>query len=379
MGNPMDFWTKGEYFQISQINMSIFLNFDFYGSHNVGDDLMVAGFLEVFPHSLAPLECQTKQHIASQRIRFPQIQWEPVSTKDIQPQCLLGIGDTPFQLTSGVWFLEKLLRDAKIAKDKNIPMYMIGVGAEKEVKNDTKYIHKILESISHIWTRDEFSKQILVDNFKFPDEKVTASSDLANIYLDKWSQSIDFNRERPVDLAVCFFAEEKLLQPTDIPALKKFFRKNATQLQMVFNANETRKREPFEWYIYHQLMFNWFDRTFRPLPNLTYYSPEYATGSMNDLIDSYKDYKTVLTSRYHGLMTAAWAGCKVAVLERSSKVSALAQELGIPIIQKPFTVEKIEEGYANAKVVDRNLLASLSKNAKQSVEELAGVIGKLYK
>ena len=56
--------------------MHLHIGHTFFGAGNIGDDLVLAGFLDGI--SGAPglrLTCGTRYDIASQRRRFPQIEW----------------------------------------------------------------------------------------------------------------------------------------------------------------------------------------------------------------------------------------------------------------------------------------------------------------
>ena len=109
--------------------------------------------------------------------------------------------------------------------------------------------------------------------------------------------------------------------------------------------------------------------------NVKIYTPDYfAEVNTEELVRHYSECKTVMTSRYHALLTAAWAGCRVVSMERSSKVTALSEELGIKEIKKPFTPEKLKQGFEEAKVVDRNILLQMFRNASNSISELKKLI-----
>src|SRR5262249_30953143 len=119
----------------------ILLGFDFYGAGNVGDDLMLQGFLASIPPEQADslhFACITPHQVASQRQRFKQIEWfasPQVNREEMLSQCdyWLGVGDTPFQITCGSWFLDKILNDLRLTQRHGLPMHMIGIGAEEEV------------------------------------------------------------------------------------------------------------------------------------------------------------------------------------------------------------------------------------------------------
>src|ERR1700761_6297644 len=97
---------------------SISLGFDFYGSGNIGDDLMLAGFLQGLSQvgsAWPALHGRSRFPLGTQQTRFPEITWVDTAAaarKPADPEaCWAGVGDTPFQLTSGPWFLEYSLEE----------------------------------------------------------------------------------------------------------------------------------------------------------------------------------------------------------------------------------------------------------------------------
>jgi hypothetical protein len=67
------------------------------------------------------------------------------------------------------------------------------------------------------------------------------------------------------------------------------------------------------------------------------------------------------------LLTGAWAGCKIAAIGRSSKVSALARQLEVPYCIPPLTIDKLKELQSQAVAVDPKRLSQMSETARAGI------------
>lgn len=122
-------------------------------------------------------------------------------------------------------------------------------------------------------------------------------------------------------------------------------------------------------------MFNPAERLFNK--SIKYFQPDYFNlKSTAELVSHYPECDTIIASRYHALLTAAWAGCKVVSIERSSKVTVLAELLGIPEVKKPITSGKLFSALEKAKLIDRNILNSLLSDAEKGISGLNSNIRK---
>src|ERR1700733_6488986 len=92
------------------------IGLDFFGAGNLGDDLMLAGFLKGIKDlglssKMRRLRALCSLDRVSQRIRFPEIDWVDGKAKGAREDAfksadaVLGIGGTPFQISIGRWFL----------------------------------------------------------------------------------------------------------------------------------------------------------------------------------------------------------------------------------------------------------------------------------
>ena len=348
---------------------SIGIGFDFYGAGNIGDDLMIAGFIKAISQiysqdSSCKLYSLTRWNINSQRVRFPEIAWisttDSISEKYLdssQIQCWAGIGDTPFQLTSGEWFLE-----FQLSQLNNINSFqnkvLVSVGAESEIEPRSRDFAKIADVFDRISTRDIHSYKIITQLLGIAEDRIYCGADLANISLFNLVYQKKFEKKFNLGLIVA----GDTLSKKDIRSVGNFIQNSSEPI--AFIAGETRLLNYVERGIYARL-------TRFPLSKVKKMStlcvPHYDKGSIEDLVAPICACETIISSRYHGLLTAAWAGCKVAAIGRSSKVSALAELLKIPYAELPITPEKLKTLSEQAVIVSTDILLSLKEKALQSV------------
>ncbi len=244
-----------------------FLGFDFYGAGNIGDDLMLGGFSEEFSSYDFDLRitCSLpKSRIMSQRKRFPNIEWVTHSSLQDRKAMIsnsdfwVGIGDTPFQVSSGRWLLDSIESDLKMIRGQK--KLMIGIGCEEEVIKEKKIASSVASSLDYIWTRDKKSKEILIDILNVDPNKVSMGGDLANISLERMFRNLtDRSREK-----VGFMYYSEKIDSRNIYILRKFLNRLKKERNVVFLANETRERG-FEYEIYKKI-FNRFSYFFSPPP-----------------------------------------------------------------------------------------------------------------
>ncbi len=349
---------------------SILMGFVFFGAGNIGDDLMIAGFsqalAELQEKEQLKLYSRTDHNIKSQQIRFPEISWSHTDEKKVydptQIECWAGVGDTPFQLTSGSWSLDILLSNLEEIK-KFKQRVLVGIGAETEIKPRTEEFALIANSFDKIYTRDKHSTQILEDWLKVKSDRLFTGSDLANISLPTLLANKTIEKKFQLGLIVA----GDTLSKKDSGEIGKFIA--SQNEQVAFIAGETRMANYGERYIFRKLTrFPWS----KVRKKATLQVPDYHNGSLYELIQPIVECETILSTRYHGLLTAAWSGCKVAAIARASKVKALAEVLKVPYCELPVTVEKLESLQKEATVVSKDLLESLKDQAIQGINFALG-------
>ena len=330
---------------------------------------MVAGFLSALDElKLIPriqLTATTAWNVKSQILRFPEISWIDVSKGAKQDlfdpschECWAGVGDTPLQLSCGDWFLNKMLANTKIISGFSKKV-LINIGAESEImsrKEDFTSIIKIFDKIS---TRDEESTNIIQALLGSESEKVYTASDLANISLPMILKDNRCARHYELGLIIA----NDTFSECDIEEIGLFIASSKGIISFI--AGETRKDPSFERGVYKQLTKGLWSPIKRKAQLCI---PPYNTGSLNDLVRPICECNTIISSRYHCLLIAAWAGCRVSAIARSSKVLALAKTLGIPFIPPPITHEKMRSLQEASKYVSKDILMELNEKAKLGIE-----------
>ena len=151
--------------------LHVHIGHHFFGAGNLGDDLMLAGFLAAARPAILSemkLTCCIPHDAASQRLRFPEIEWLPYDDATrgaaiAQCDLWLGLGDTPFQVVVGSWFLDHLAQEAAACRRHGKPMFYLGVGVNEREVADEPRMRVLVGQAEQIWTRDEDSAAILRD------------------------------------------------------------------------------------------------------------------------------------------------------------------------------------------------------------------------
>lgn len=350
-----------------QIN--VFLGFDFYGAGNIGDDLMVAGFLSGFASDdrFTLTCCLPRDRLGSQRGRFPQIRWLEASGKDrhrliAESDVWLGVGGTPFQATGGSWLLKSILADFDACPET--PKFMVGVGCEIEVQAERARAARVLEHVNRIWTRDQGSYNVLVEQLGNMRPNVTKGSDLANIALQKIFVDAPNTTSHSEGVGLIIYKDVKVA--FDKGKLRRNIRELMSKQPVTLIANDIR-RGVMEHAVFKQA-FGGLRGLLRPKPR--WMAPDYNTQCTDDMVQHFYNYSTVLSARYHGLLTAAWADCAVTALARSSKLTFLAEDLGIATVPMEYSSDFINEGLAKASIVPKNILNERARIARENLEDL---------
>jgi polysaccharide pyruvyl transferase WcaK-like protein len=320
---------------------NILIIFDFWGASNMGDDLMVDGFLrglqQLQPAGLGSITCLCGCDIASQRRRFPEITW--IETKDESAfqlaldgaKTVIGFGGTPFQLTSGDWLLRHIVGVFSRIKPETKVVF-INVGAETEIFPRADEFAGILRRINHCSARDDFSHRILA-GLKVKDAaEIHVGGDLANLSLPNLVKSVTAENTKTKYLLGVVLGFDTLSHQ-DLMAVNKFLKGRLFKPRTAFITGDSRDEFGFEYHLHKSWTRHWFSILKR---KLSLERPDYAVCSMEDLVRPFAQCETIISSRYHGLLAAAWFGCKVAAIGRSSKVTALARALGVPVIVPPI-------------------------------------------
>lgn len=359
--------------------LKIFLGFNFYGAGNIGDDLMLAGFLELMKNGTDHrFVCDIPaEFIPSQRARFPQIQWVSLSSsereKEIQQSDIwLGVGGTPFQLSSGGWFLKRVQED--YVRAPQVPKWMFCVGCEREVLSERPVVRDILKETALIWTRDSESAGILSDCQSGAGVEIRLGGDLAHAYFASRSnepRSVRCLKEN--GLGLILYGDPT--NPIDRRFLRSYAGDAMARREVTFLANDVRRSRGMEFSIYRSAFIHRL-AVWRRKPR--WFAPDYSTADVSQLTTHLQQFETVLSSRYHGLVAAAWSGCKVGAVVRGSKIDALAKELGVPRARLPMSVSEMLQLEQEAARVERGRLENLAQASLKALSELKVELEKLH-
>lgn len=346
------------------------LGFDFYGSGNIGDDIMLGGFTAALPGVRLMGHCQ---NLASQRHRFPEILWlDPANPESgaLQRRCMelggawLGVGDTPFQISSGPWFLRKLLSAAE-SLDSKTPMLLVGVGAERGVAQFASTLRPVFDRIDHVWARDAKSAQLLVD-WGVSAARVEAGADLAHAFLGERQHRPE--EPRPFPLGLNFYSERRL--PRSEAALRAFARDRAVKpLRLIATDGRPGMEAAFFSRLVRPSVWARLGGAMPADPS-SISLPRYEAATLDELVEPFAEIEVLLSSRYHAIVCAAWSGCRVGVLGgRSSKLDDLAEEMNLPIIKPPYSLRSLTKLYEKAASVGSERLQSAQRVAEQSARD----------
>jgi ADP-heptose:LPS heptosyltransferase len=343
-----------------RMRLRIHIGLNYFGAGNIGDDVMMAGFLRALGalSERVQLTCCTPHDIASQRLRFPQIDWRPDDPRSrsraVQDADIwLGLGDTPFQLHSGTWMRDHLWQQAELAGEYDVPMFFLGAGVEDAIALEDSIFGDIAKASSGIWTRDSMSSDVLRRITPAP---VQAGADLSHIYLSDGNLP-PVDDEFDLGLLLTFEDSElhdaakavhTRLPPRKIAWLVQEVRSLAGSDRAAFDSVPATQRPHFMQCI-----------------------PDYRARSVRQLLSCWPSCKIVAASRYHGLAIMAWRGARLLAIQRSAKIGAVATDLEIPVVNGRTLPDSLEE----AKAVPCARLIDLAERASEMVDDFCRTIG----
>ena len=289
----------------------IFIGHDFFGAGNFGDDLMLDGFLRRFSSrgTQAAIVACIPHDVDSQRRRFPAIRWVPDAAGQHREQQLqaadvwLGLGATPFQLESGPWSLDHLDRERELCKRLGKPMLFLGVGCNSPDAVRDARGRRVVEAAERIWARDARSADAI--------EGVAAAgvvaqgADLAHIALGATM--------RPA------------AEPATLGLLLGLQRPGIVEILAVQQDLVGRLPGKTRWLVQETRTFpcterwNYASLSERVRGSVPLMPVDYATDTIAQFLANFGAPETVVSSRYHGALIAAWHGCRLSVVRRNRK------------------------------------------------------------
>lgn len=333
----------------------VFNPFPFYGNGNVGDDFMLDGFLK----ALKALELRfdgifgrAVHYPNSQFSRFPELSWN--CSFDLHKGfAWAAIGSTPFQLTWGDWILQSIL--ARVANmDLAARRVLVCSGVESEIFprfDDFRLAASLFDLIS---ARDRHSLEMF-KSLGVSRKRLFLGADLSHLSFLELSKE-----EYPVEHQIGLILATETMAAADLDHAAAFMRAHHKDSVMV--AGDFRDIEHHEVRVVKEL-----SEKGKIQSDYRVVIPPYEDGAIRDLFRPFASCATLLSSRYHGLLAAAWAGRRIGAIGRSSKIIALAEDLEIPIIRLPFEDDSLYRLREQAVTVPRKKLESFCEKAIDGV------------
>ncbi len=344
--------------------LHVHIGHHFFGSGNVGDDLMLAGFLEAARAGWlqsATLSCCTAQDIRSQSRRFPEIEWLPYNalTRAASIErcdAWLGLGDTPFQATGGeTWFLDHLCDEAAWCRQYGVPMFYLGVGVNERSTADYPQMRTLIGQAERLWMRDEASVDML-RSLTTPGQ-ATAHADLGHLAME----SMEFAPPEPGTLGLVMNFED----PTQfrLEQLDALVRAAGPDWRVRWLAQEVRPINGSETRLHGLLPPD--VQALAPL-----WTPDYARArTPHALLAGWEGVGSLFVTRYHASLTGAWMGARVAVFARSDKVAGVARQLGLTVVPSLDDPAAILRAVREAEPVERRRLLDLAALTREACED----------
>ena len=343
--------------------MRVHIGHHFYGAGNLGDDIMLAGFLQALSSSGIELclSCCSPFDLEPQMRRFPQIDWLPY-TPEVRQAAIassdgwLGLGGTPFQSDCGEWFVDHLTKEAMWCSQRQLPMWFLGVGVSNREVFELPQTRILLDCVRGIWTRDALSANLIADHF--PRSKIRVSADLANIYLQRRA-TYNGCAPHPSYIGLCLnFEDRSMFDPRSLQA----FILSARNEELAWLIQEVRKLDFSE-----HCLLGMFSADVKK--RLDVREPCYAQATVGELLDAWGRCDRVVSSRYHAGLIQAWRGGRLSLVARSQKLMGLADQLCCPIAESIVGSNQLDKAFADAKKVSRTHLSGLARLAEGAVTQ----------
>lgn len=345
----------------------VHIGVNFFGAGNLGDDLMLAGFLTALGPRVErlALTCCTPYDLASQRRRFPAITWLP-DDRATRRQALadadiwLALGDTPFQLLSGTWMRDHLTAQLDDVARRALPMFYLGVGTEGDEVFADPFFRALAAGAERIWCRDGASARRLSLHAS---SEVAIGADLCHAYLghrEKWPEWHGGPGASPADLGlVIAFESADRFDPDAVTAAL------GGAAAPVWLVQEVRAFAGSERHGLARLAAPTRRR-------LSVAAPDYAGAPhLAALLAAWPRCEIVASSRYHALCIHAWRGSRLVAVQRSGKIGGIAEDFAVPHADLAGLAAALPE----ARPVAPTHLDALAEAARAMVDDFCRVVG----
>lgn len=328
---------------------------------------MLEGFLRSLEESGARMSVVAciPHDIESQRRRFPSIRWFPSSNPLQRERALhdcdvwLGLGDTPFQLTSGPWSLEHLDRERELCRRLRKPMVFLGAGCEGPDAVQDPRGRSVIQTAERIWTRDERSAETIARVAQR--SVVETGADLAHIALGA--------------------AHQPPSEPGVLGLLFAFETPGTVDMQAVERQLSLRRTGSTRWLIQETRSFAFTERwNYATLSEAAKHSLDlmpmnYSTDTLQDFLGHFGAPDRVLSSRYHGSLIAAWHGCRLGVIARSEKLAGIVADFDVPFVERVSEARDLEGLSRDAVAVDTARLEALRDRGRAMCQSFFAWLG----
>jgi hypothetical protein len=296
----------------------------FYGSGNLGDDFVLAGFLTALADRKAVpprITCCVPWPTGPLARRFPGVDWLPYDNAT-RRSCIencdawVGLGGSPWQAAVSSWFADHLASERRWCETAAKPMYFLGVGGQDRAGHADPDLRAAAQAAQAIWTREAATAAGLAGTCAAG--RVRAAADLAHIF---------FEAHRPPPAAAGRLTAVLNFDYAGWPAmgaaLAALDRLHARE--RIWLAQEARALPGAERELFQGL----------PEKERARWSLRNADDSdltLAQALDRWPSGEWLLSSRYHATLAGAWAGSRAVVIATNEKLQSAADELGYPCL-----------------------------------------------
>jgi polysaccharide pyruvyl transferase WcaK-like protein len=320
--------------------LRLHLGHHFYGAGNLGDDLMLAGFLAAMwalgvranytasvPFDLGPM-----------RRRFPEVEWLPYDSairRDAiaRADAWVGLGGSPFQASLSRWFVDHLIEDAATCRAAAKPMFYLGVGVQMAEEAISPDVRHLCAQAVEVWTRDPASAQRLA---AISAARIRCGSDFAHVLLRE--QRPPAAQPGRLSAVLNFDYGDWPSQDTFLQAIDDF-----APADRVWLAQEARDLPGAERAIFAGLPPDQRARW-------QFSSPDVPGTPVRAALARWPSGEWLVTARFHSALVGLWAGSKVVVIATNEKLRGVAADHGLPTLSPSASKAEVLHALNSAQV-----------------------------
>ena len=343
---------------------TVHIGHHFYGSGNLGDDFMMAGFLNALKTTKIRLTCCVPYELDSLVKRFPQVTWQPY-TRESRAHAIatcdlwLGLGGSPFQSSVSPWFEDHLEYEANLCLKYHKTMVFLGIGGQDAEAYNRPKLSSIAHQAHHFWVRDDITHKALIKN-GIDNNKISLKADLSHLFF----QSHILPQIHPGRLSTVLnfdYGTWKHLN-TVIESLS-----DLSPTEQIWLSQELRPLPGAEQALFEDLV---------PTQRLKWKlrMADSVNEGLESVIANWPSSEWTLSSRFHATLASAWSGSKTVVIDINSKLKAVAAECGYEALNAESSPTKFLEAFKRAKAPSPGVLTQRAYLAQQSVDEFISLL-----